>query len=631
MSDSTTTEGRRRRRWPWIVGGVVVVLLAVGAWLGLGLRAAAGSVQGHATAAEAALTDARTALTSGDYAGAKKAADLASGEVEAARVAADVPAVRVVGKVPVANQAVDDLDRLISAAGLVASATSSVVDVYGGVTGKLPDVKPLLRAGVVNLASLGAVGKAVDSASGQLAEATDLLHGVQATLPGTARFAVARDSALAGIESVSGTMRTVQQVLPQLPAALGAKKPQRYLIAILNQSEMRAGGGAPLSVAVVTFDKGRFSVGERGSVAQLTWPGDGVLTWVGAKGSPWNDAKGLRTSRFASANFHPDFRSAGYDIGAAWRAGDRGTVAGVIGIDLTAIAGVLRATGPIPDTPFGTLTGDNLGKVLLVDAYRDFSSDQQARQRATETLVDVMLQRMLSGTSLVPTVKALGAAAPARHFQVQAADPKLAATLDGLGLAGTIQAPKGSDVVAFSSQNLNASKVDVFAQRHIEVNVEVAADGSATVDQTAHLTNAIPSDIQVSSAKEGYTTAWSQAEYFFYRPSTSLDPEVVLPDDFHLHPWTGAQDWVDDGHGHQLTRLWGWLPPRGTADVSLHYRLPAGTFRTADGALAYRITATPQPTWNPASLTLTVRGPDGQDHAIAETLDHVVDVVVPVR
>lgn len=630
MSDSTTTEGRRRRRWPWIVGGVVVVLLAVGAWLGLGLRSAAGAVQGHATAAEAALTDARTALTSGDYAGAKKAADLASSEVEAARVAADVPAVRVVGKVPVADQAVDDLDRLISAAGLVASATSSVVDVYGGVTGKLPDVKPLLRAGVVNLASLSAVSKAVDSASGQLTEATDLLHGVQATLPGTGKLGQARDSALAGIESVTSTLTTAQKVLPQLPAALGAKKPQRYLIAILNQSEMRAGGGAPLSVAVVTFDKGRFSVGERGSVAQLTWPGDGVLTWVGAKGSPWNDAKGLRTSRFASANFHPDFRSAGYDIGAAWKAGDRGAVAGVIGIDLTAIAGVLRATGPIPDTPFGTLTGDNLGKVLLIDAYRDFSSDQQARQRATETLVDVMLQRLLSGTSLVPTVKALGAAAPARHFQVQAADPKLAATLDGLGLAGEIQAPKGSDVVAFSSQNLNASKVDVFAQRHIEVNVEVAADGSATVDQTAHLTNAIPSDIQVSSAKEGYTTAWSQAEYFFYRPSTSLDPEVVLPDDFHLHPWTGAQDWVDDGHGHQLTRLWGWLPPRGTADVSLHYRLPAGTFRTADGALAYRITATPQPTWNAASLTVTVRGPDGQDHAIAETLDHVVDVVVPV-
>lgn len=620
-----------RRRWPWVVLIVLALLVAVGAWMALGLRSSATEVQAHAAAAEASLGDARNAMSAGDYAGAAKAAAAAQAEVEQARIAAGSRPVRIAAHVPYLGQAVDDLDRLIAAAGLVATATGSVVDVYGGVAGKLPGSKPLFSDGVVDLAALAKVSSSVDAVDHDLTEATDLLNQVRATVPGTGRLGAARDAALAGIAGVAGPLATAKQVLPLVPSALGSDKPQRYLIAILNQSEMRAGGGAPLSVAVVTFDKGRFSVGDRGSVAQLRWPGDGVLEWKGAAGSPWNDPEGLRRGRFASSNFHPDFRSAGFDIAGAWRAGDRRSVAGVIGIDLTAIADVLRATGPIPDTPFGTLTADNLGQVLLVDAYRDFAANQADRQRATEALVDVMMQRLLSGSSLVPTIRALGSAAPQRHFQVWAGDKALAAELDALGLGGAVRVPQGADVVAVSSQNLNASKVDVFAQRAIDVRAIVAADGSATVTQTVRLTNAIPEGLPVSGQKEGYTTAWSRSEYFFYRPTGATDAEMVLPDGFHLHPWNVGKDWVDDGHGHEVTRIWGWLEPRASADVSLSYRIPAGTFLSSDGNLAYRLVANPQPTWQTATLSVTVSGPTGTVHTERTALDRVVDLTVPVR
>ena len=60
--------------------------------------------------------------------------------------------------------------------------------------------------------------------------------------------------------------------------------------------------------------------------------------------------------------------------------------------------------------------------------------------------------------------------------------------------AGVVSDPHVGDWSALYTQNGNASKVDVFQQRNVLVNVNLEADGSARVTQQLTLTNATPAD-----------------------------------------------------------------------------------------------------------------------------------------
>jgi hypothetical protein len=625
-SESTAT----RRRWPWVAAGLALLLVAGLAWLGWGLLGTARQVKTHAAAAQEALVVTQSAIASGDIAAAKSAAAQARTEVDAARSESQAASLRLLAHLPVVSQAVDDVDHLISAADHVVSATDRIVSVYGQATGRDPSAVPLFGGSRINLAALRSLATEVGQVDLLLGEAQSDLGDVQATLPGTASLAAARDAALAQVVPLRATLAQMKRILPLVPRAVGADGPKRYLITILNQGEMRASGGAPLSVAVLVFDKGRFSVPIRGQLSLLRKPGIGVLTWKGAVGSPWNDVRGNRTATFAKANFNPDFRSAGFDLANAWESGGAVKVDGVIAIDTTAIASVLRRTGPIATDAFGELNADNLGQKLLIDSYRDFSNDQLLRIKANQVVVDTMLSRLTSGSDLLAVVRALGDAAPGRHVQVYVKDSALAAETHALGLDGAVSSPSGDRVAVFT-QNVNASKVDVFNQRTIEVSAQVHADGSALVTQRLTVRNAVPRDLKATTDRVGYTTTWSTNAYFLYRPTNAENVELTLPEHFALDPWPGAAEYADDGHGQWMMRLVGTLAPRASAEVLVSYTLPPGTFVATPSGITYTLTADPAPSWVPERVALVVSGPSGQKARWATTLDRKQEVSLTVR
>ena len=630
-ASGTGVPARRRRRWIWGGLGLVALLAVTGVWVGLGLRAAAPTIQSHADAAQSALHTVQDDLTAGDYVGARAAAARARDEVTAAQEAANAAPVRVAGFIPVAATAVHDLDALISAASLVTDASASVVDTYARVAGKQSGEPPLFAKGAVNLAVLATVTHDVDQISASLDQAASDLSTVRGTVPGTAKLATARDAALRDIARVQGTVTSARDLLPLLPDALGASSPKHYLITILNQGEMRASGGAPLSIAVVTLDKGALSITMHNAISHMVWRRGGRYVWVGAPGSPWNRPNGTRHSAFWNANVHPDWRSSGFDLHGAWNATGYTPVDGVVGIDLTAVAAVLRATGPIDHTAFGTLTADNLGQVLLVNAYRNFASDQGAREEANQQLVTTLVERLTSGSSLITVLKSLGSVAPGRHFQVWAADSSLEKQMGKLGLDGRIDFAAGEDAVAFYTQNENASKVDVFQTRDIHLSAVVNVDGSADVTQRITVANAIPKDVPVDNSVSHYTTGWSKPSFVLYTPVGATQPALTLPPGFEIRPWVTGATWTDDGYGHTLIQTIGWIAPRASTLTTLKYHLPAGTFTTTSGGLTYRLRIEPQPTWLGGSLTVDVSGPTGTHTVKHGTLDTRADMTIEVH
>jgi len=266
---------------------------------------------------------------------------------------------------------------------------------------------------------------------------------------------------------------------------------------------------------------------------------------------------------------------------------------------------------------YGTVDGERLGQILLVDAYMEFGQEGAVeRQEANQALLNDLLERLLGGEDLVNAAQAITSTAPGRHFQAWMRNPELQRLSLRSGAAGQVNDPGTGDWSAVYTQNGNQSKVDVFQQRNVLVTVTMADDGSARVTQQVTLTNATPADRPEGPPERvGYETSWLKNAYILYVPDAATDYRANYPDGFAVRPFKNhpqlGRGWVDDGFGHRMIRVVGWTPPGGQNAVSVSYTLPAGTFSEVDGVLEYRLQAEPQSLFIPSTLSVTVTPPAG--------------------
>jgi hypothetical protein len=457
----------------------------------------------------------------------------------------------------------------------------------------------------------------VATTDAQLTAAHEDLTGIRATTAPSTALAEVRDRALEEMRPVEEALESLSTIAPVLPDALGANGPRRYLIAIGNQAEMRAAGGAPLTLIMVEFNEGRISIPIKGPTStQLFPPLNAPVLWWGPGANPFF-ATNPRNAPFVVTNTHPNLLFSAREMAEAWTGGNYPRVDGVITLDLTAIAAVLDATGPIESDVYGTVDGERLGQILLIDAYQEFGQEGALdRQNANQALLNTLLERLLGGDDLVNAASAITSTAPGRHFQAWMRNPELQRLSTRSGASGEVNDPGVGDWSAVYTQNGNQSKVDVFQQRNVLVTVAMAEDGSARVTQTVTLTNATPQDRPEGPPERvGYETSWLKNAYILYVPDTATDFRADYPSGFAVRPFKNHPQlgggWVDDGFGHRMIRMVGWTPPGGTNAVSVSYSLPAGTFAVVDGELTYRLHAEPQSLFVPSTLSVTVTPPPG--------------------
>ncbi len=588
----------------WLQVGVVAALA------GFGLNGL--SLQGHLSAAADSLVE-------GDYQKGEAEYFAAQDSADAVIRSSDVPQLAVIGVIPGLNPAVLNWQRSANATSLITQATGDLITLYGDLSGENGGEK-IFSDGAINMTMLEELPARVDASAEKLSLAQVELDSIQANTTFSQPLDDIRDKALREMEPVQEAVGSLEGVAPVLPDALGANGVRRYLIALGNQAEMRASGGAPLTLVMVELDNGKISIPIKGQTStQLFPPLNAAVTWFGPAlntffpGNP-------RNAPFVVTNTHPNLLMSGQEMMGAWQGGNFPKVDGVVYLDLTAIAAVLTETGPINSPTYGSVTGDQLGQILLVDAYADFGQeDATVRQAANQQLVDDLLTRILSGDDLVKAASAIAGTAPGRHFQLYMKNPALEQLALDAGAAGIVASPETGDWSAMYTQNGNQSKVDVFQQRNVSVTVNLEADGSARVNQQMTMVNATPPDRDPGPEKGiGYETMWIKNAYLLYIPDAARNYQVSYPSGFAVRPFKGhsrqqyGQGWVDDGYGNKLIRVVGWTPPGGQAAVGVSYTLPAGTFIDAEtGALEYEILADPQGLFISPTITVSVNGPEG--------------------
>lgn len=579
---------KRRRLIKRIVLGAVIVAVLVVAWLAWLSVTGAMAVKNGA----ASLT---AAMSNGNQQQLDEAVDQISAGTQKLHTAAWSPPARIASFVPYFGDTVSNAQQL-SEAGTDASRA-------------LEHLQPNLKAGIyrnktVDLAALDALLTGLPDATSDFEHLSAALEKVDASGPGGAQIAEVRDQALAGAQLLTAASQQLPSRKAEVLDALGANGERNFLVPLLNDAQLRASGGAPLSAAIVSFNQGKLSVPFNGYIGREAYKGHVPIVYQSASPAPWGT--GSEGLAFINSNAHPDWRMSGEDLMRAWNASQDRKVQGVFALDTKGIAAVLGATGSVDTEEYGTVDQDNFAQVVVKDAYANYTVDEQkTRQSVNDQIGQLVIDRLVSGNAPVAAqaIAALTSVAPGRHFQMYFANDQLEQAVQAMGLSGSIDTDSKADTAAVYSRNRNQSKTDIYSQRDLKMTVELQADGSAKVRQQLDVTNSDKSG-EGKDLGEGYYTAVSANEWFFVLPPAAKDASLTAPKGY-TKPTSNA-----DGLGRSVLSTEGVIQPGESASLSIEYTLPAGTFTQADGSVEYTLITNPQPLENPVNLDVTVTYPD---------------------
>ena len=561
---------------------------------------------GPATA-QAELQAFRDALTSGDEAAAAK--HLVAGEtaLAEAREASEDDAVRLAAGLPWIGRTVDDLDHLLGAADILTAAARDGMDVYTGVSGV--GLGALRRQPLQHPRHPQGAGQRRRHQGGHGGGEAELRQ-VHGDGPKGGDVLAKKESALRQIDGLRTEITALEPMLEALPAAVGADGPRTYLVAIMNPAEMRASGGAPLSVAFLRLDDGKLTIPVKGATSELTNLNE-LRYWDRLAGSkdPFQPAAGL-PQRFVNLTFNPSFDVSGRQLVRGTEANFGIRTDGVIALDLVAIGHLLDATGPLESPTYGTLTSANLAQKLLVDGYAGASDPNatEARHDSNEELMTAMLSRLTEGGGLIGKATALGEAIPSRHLQMWFRDPRLQHVVqdEGHGRHGAGPADRQPD------RRLHAER-----QRQQDGHLP-AADREGGRPAPAGRIRPGPAHGPAHERQPAVPGRAARSRDRLRDPlrdEPGHQPDAARGEARRASPSRAAQDRVQTGSTRKAgsTRRPPWRSPRGRGSLTWEYVVPRAA-RVEDGAMTFVDHVAPQNLLRPARAAtdrLAAEGLDG--------------------
>ncbi|MGH8894569.1 MAG: DUF4012 domain-containing protein [Actinomycetes bacterium] len=601
----------RRRRWVvWSILGVLVVILAIAGywayWLSTGLLDASRVVQDKAAIAQGELQLFRDTLKAGDEKAATAHLDAADAALKDAFEAAQVKQVRQAKGLPYVGNTVEDLDHLLAAADIMTGTGRDALAVYQNFSGEDSD---LFSNGEFSIPAIHAAQESVTAISKDIDDARAELRQVEGNGPKGEEALAKKRSALEQIASLRAEIGPLEPVLNALPAAVGADDKKSYLVAIMNPAEMRASGGAPLSVAFIKFKDGKMSIPLKGTTSDITRPGlatfqgeNPPVVWDRVKKDPFQPALGER-QRFVNATFNPHFPVSAEQMLRATPTFFGVKTDGVIALDVVAVSHLLKVTGPIESPGYGSIDAENIVKTLLVDAYKN--PDVVGRHDLNAELMPLMLSKITEGGGLIGKVKALGEAVPSRHLQLYFRDDRLQQLVVEKHLGGLVPDPKVGNLTAVYTQNGNGSKMDVFQKRTVQQTIKLRRDGSALISRTIALKNASPPYLGFGAdRRRGYDTRWATSLVVNLMPDKARlvsEPEVAL---------SSTVGSGRDQNGRTFAKAAVAIPPDSKAELTWRYVLPKAATKHGD---AWRLLdyVSPQAMLRVPTYDLTVVAPRG--------------------
>jgi hypothetical protein len=479
-----------------------------------------------------------------------------------------------------ASGLIEDLaaEALPPVAGLAGSFSA---DSLSPVNGKI-DLQVFVRA----QPALSEAGEALDDADDSAARID-----TASTIP---QIGSAVDQIVDLVARAKGVVGGLETAASLLPTMLGGSEPRSYLLLSLNNAELRATGGLPGAIALVTADQGAVTLGTTSSATALGNFAEPVLPLSDAESTLYGEALG---TWMHDVNFTPDFARTGELAQAMWELRTGQVVDGVISVDPIALSYLLAATGPIPLESGITLTSDNAAKILLSDVYSMFpaSAEQDAFfAEATGKVFAAMTSGSADGSALI---SALGQAAAQNRLHVWSSRSAEQSELSSTPIAGTV--PESSDDRTAFGVYLNdatGAKMDYYLDGAIAIGSAVCRnDRRPNFEVRVSLTSSAPLD--AGTQLPAYVTGGGtygvdpgniRTNVFVYAPSGSVPYSVTIDGQEHAFVQASHNDNSVAGvtlelqPGHSSTVSMKFVGLAGAADaVALQHTPLASAVQTS--------------------------------------------------
>ena len=509
------------------------------------------------------------------------------------------------GALPFIGRPVDATRLGAHAAGEADAALVIARDLYDQVLGSGSGPSRLLHEGVVNVGLIERLEPKVAALVQHLRAGDRDIRAIP-HIPFLHRLDDLKATALAQSADALRLGQRIETGIKLLPGFFGADGPRNYFLALQNNADQRATGGASLGYGIIRIDNGRMELVRGGPISDL---GQGKAFHVSApKQIRWYLRHANVPPRIDNGvNYTPDFPV----VAGTWaRQVEKATemhIDGVIAIDPVAVSGMLSGQPPIKISAFPQpITSDNVVNVTEHAQYLLPRKDQLA---FPVELIQVAFHILTNPRNVPLLTKNLTTSLAEKRLQLWSADEDLQGLVSELGWDGALKVPDRDYLFLVDEKRLS-NKVDYYTHQSITYTLKLDPTGSGEASVRVRLTNDTPPGEPIYVAGRAKPYGLNVAMLNLYVPAGAQDPRVtpdvpvafkIRPKTFLTHP--ESENWL------VLTKtVEAW--PKNPAVLMFHYTLPHIVETTPEGNV-YRLTIQHQPLANPAEITVNVLLPPG--------------------
>ena len=386
------------------------------------------------------------------------------------------------------------------------------------------------------------------------------------------------------------------------PSLLGLDAPRTYLLLVLNESELRPGGGFITGVGEMRV--------EAGKIAEMafadSYAADDFTQPYPLSPEPFSQFMGIDLLVFRDSNWSPDFPTAARQALELYRPRHEVTVDGIIAVDQRAVQRLLDVLGPL------TLPGVDepvTGATLLEQLYSTWAPEDgeldggwwKQRKSFMEPLAEAVMARVSGGDvdwlSLAKTGQRL---VTEKHILMYFVDTDVQAVLAARGWDGGLRAPEG-DYAMVVEANLSYNKASGKLDRAFTYEVDLTQSPPRA---TMTLAYTHTSTVDIACVPEArydpeYTQMMDRCYWAYLRLYVPEDSRLVetnrhsIPADSVANgePWDGLPRVSAAPEGAYTVFEQAMLLPTKSRDVVYFtYNLPDDVIQqNPDGTLTYHL------------------------------------------
>ncbi|MFN2595271.1 MAG: DUF4012 domain-containing protein [Actinomycetota bacterium] len=385
--------------------------------------------------------------------------------------------------------------------------------------------------------------------------------------------------------------------LQQTPSLLGTVTPRTYLVMLINNAELRGGGGVLSGIGTLTVNDGHLKLGRfytrealvRHPYKQVPAPADyerrfGIFE--------------ANTTLWINSTYSPDFPDDALVAARLLKLETGVKTQGALALDPRGLAALMpqNSSVKVPGLD-GRVTREGLPGFVYSEAYKLFDTQAQRRKAilaAGSQAFDQVLNGSFDGTD---TLAELGPQITGGHIRVISFDPHQEQVLDAAGASGKLRHPVGDELFV-TIDNLGThqlgfgTKLDFWAHRHVTHHCDIVQD-QASCSTFVSIQNTAPKGLSRYVAGRPYAL---MRDYV----------QVYIPDDATVEivnlDGNNAPDLIEKQDGSMSIGVPVNIKRGDERTVQVNYSIPLTENR-------YTLTAVPQPLTADARLDLSLSMP----------------------